>query len=234
MMKLFQRSVCLSLLLLPMMASAMVYETIKLQHVRPNINDKASIERGARFFATRCMMCHAMKYLQHDPVAKKAGILLEKMPTKDQEWWFGMAPPDLSLVAQSRGSNWIYTFLHSFYQDASRQLGSSNLLIEQISMPNPFQSLQGPQVLALNKAKLLAGEFKKKPRWFNALRLEKQGSMTPAEFDQTTMDLVNFFYYAADPHKAARERLGWWVLGFLVILAILLYLLKREYWKDLS
>jgi ubiquinol-cytochrome c reductase cytochrome c1 subunit len=58
------------------------------------------------------------------------------------------------------------------------------------------------------------------------------GSMTEVEYDQAARDLTNFLAYTGEPVKLERQRLGIWVLLFLVILFVVSYALKKEYWKD--
>jgi ubiquinol-cytochrome c reductase cytochrome c1 subunit len=207
--------------------------TIILEKAPIDTHDKASIERGAKFFAGNCMMCHSLKFLKRDPFAKAAGIDYQKMPIQAQQWWANRPPPDLSLEAQARGADWIYTYLHSFYQDPSVPSGNNNLLVEHTNMPNPFTGLQGVQSLVIDK-KTLTEEDGKKLRWFDAVELVQAGSMTPEEFDNTIADVVNFLVHVSDPMRIQRERLGWWVLGFLVIFLILVFLLKISYWKELK
>ena len=64
------------------------------------------------------------------------------------------------------------------------------------------------------------------------LVLTQPGKLTPAEYDVVVRDLVNFLEYTGEPSKVERHRLGYWVIGFLVILFIFSYLLKKEYWRD--
>src|SRR6185312_16828577 len=97
--------------------------TIELEKVHIDLHDKKSIERGAKFFATTCMACHTLIYLRYDKVAQRAGITYEKMPTQVKTWPFNVTPPDLSLEANVRGADWIYTYLHSFYVDPGRPTG---------------------------------------------------------------------------------------------------------------
>lgn len=56
-----------------------------------------------------------------------------------------------------------------------------------------------------------------------------QSQMTPEEFDATTQDIVDFLSYASDPHQSERKHLGYWVIGFLFILAIVLFKLTRAF-----
>lgn len=208
---------------------------IALSPVKVNTHDKASILRGAKFFANNCMSCHTMKYLQHNKIAKEAGITLDKMPLKNTKWWLGVAPPDLTLIARQRSPQWIYTYLHSFYKDPSRPTGYNNLLAPNIVMMNVLAPLQGVQ--ELNKkaiARYTNTKHYSKPQYYSVLEMVRSGSMSPQEYNRTITDLVNFLVYAGDPHKAQREELGWWVIGFLVLLLILAYPLKRLYWKKVK
>lgn len=210
-------------------------EDIKIELVKApvNIHDRASIERGAKFFATICMACHTLIYLRYDAVAEKAGITLAKMPINVKAWPNGVKPPDLSLEANVRGADWIYTYLHSFYIDPSRPTGFNNLVFPGTAMPDMLAAFQGMQILASDQ-KFTQGVYDHALQWYDVLELKSQGSMTPAEFDATIADVVNFLVYAADPFKAHQQRLGIWVLAFLFLLLILVYRLKQEYWRDIK
>ena len=234
-MKTFSKVFIASLLIsAPMLSLAKSNGIIKLEPVNVNIKNMQSIERGAKLYATNCMVCHAMKYLEHDKIAESAGITIDKMPVKDQDWWFGTAPPDLSLTARVHKPNWLYTYFHSFYKDPKHRLGSNNLLVHNSSMPNAFLALQGEQVLTVNINKLRHHQLEKTPHYYNVLKLERKGSMTPEQFDQAATDLTNFFVYAGEPIKAERESLGYYVIGFFFIIFVLGWLLKHEYWKDVK
>jgi ubiquinol-cytochrome c reductase cytochrome c1 subunit len=194
--------------------------------------DMASIKRGAKIFATTCMSCHTLQYLRYDKVAQEAGITIDKMPLNVKTWPFGVKPPDLSLEADVRGVDWIYTYLHSFYVDPSRPTGSNNLLVNNTAMTAILSPLQGAQVLVKHAPE--SGIILHDVEWYDLLKLDKQGSMTPEQFDAHVADIVNFLAYAAEPFHAQQQRIGYWVLGFLVILFIFAFLLKKEYWKDVK
>ena len=53
------------------------------------------------------------------------------MRRKDAKAWFGVAPPDLSVIARSRGADWLYTYLRTFYRDDSSRTGWNNLVVSQ-------------------------------------------------------------------------------------------------------
>ncbi|MCK5729150.1 MAG: cytochrome c1, partial [Methylococcales bacterium] len=138
--------------------------------------------------------------------------------------WFGTPPPDLSLIARSRGADWLYTYLKSFYADDTRAIGTNNLTFEDVGMPNVLWKLQGIQK-AIHKE--VDGR-----QVIDKLVLESAGTLSPKEFDQFSNDLVNFLVYVGEPTQVQRQSMGKYVLFFLMMFIVLAYLLKREYWKD--
>lgn len=217
--------------LLPVLAFAEEEVKIALATAPINTSDVVSIKRGGKFFAANCMSCHTMIYLRYNRLAEEVGVTYDKMPVNVKNWPNNVVPPDLSLEADARGVDWIYTYLHSFYQDPSRPSGINNLLVPNTSMPGILVPFQGIQVMIKGRPPTILFH---RQEWYNLLVLQKQGSMTPQQFDETIADLVNFFNYAAHPYEARQHWIGWWVLGFLVILFILTFYLKKEYWKDVK
>lgn len=213
-------------------AEGQAFDGLQLAQPKIDRTDMESIKRGAKFFAANCMSCHTLVYLKYDQLAQEAGITYDKMPVNVKNWPNGITPPDLSLEAGYRGIDWIYTYLHSFYQDPSRASGVNNLLVPNTGMPGILVPFQGQQ--ELSKKEPSGGILYHDYQWYNLLVLTKQGTMSPEEFDRTMGDLVNFLAYATEPYYAEQHRIGWWVLGFLVIMFVLMYLLKKEYWKDVK
>lgn len=195
--------------------------------------DVESIKRGAKFFATNCMSCHTLRYLRYDKLAQEAGITYDKMPLNVTNWPNGITPPDLSLEVNVRGVNWIYTYLHSFYKDTNRPSGINNLLVSNTGMSNILGPYQGEQVL-VGDAGAQGGVYDHSVEWYSVLELVKEGSMTPEQYDAATIDVTNFLAYASEPYYIEQHRIGWWVLGYLVIITIMLYFLKKQYWKDVK
>lgn len=206
------------------------HQGLQLSEAPINRSDMESVKRGAKFFATNCMSCHTLVYLRYDKIAQEAGITYDKMPINVKSWPYGVTPPDLSLEADIRGVDWIYTYLHSFYQDSTRPTGVNNLLVPNTAMANILGPYQGDQEFVKAPIPDLLGHY----RWYDMLKLTKQGSMTPEQFDQTTADVVNFLAYASAPYYLEQRKIGYWVLGFLCVMFVLMYMLKREYWKDVK
>lgn len=227
------------LLLLNILVSFSIYADeipIKLERINIDTHDSASVQRGAKAYASYCLVCHSLKYMERDPFARGAGITADRMPDKSKNWWFGSAPPDLTLIARIRGVDWLYTYLHVFYKDPTRPTGSNNLLLPNSNMPNPFVGIQGQQELIVTKKSLFQEQhfLTTKVHYYTVLELKTKGTYSPDDFDEMITDLVNFLSYASEPKKSIRENLGLGVLIFVAILFILCYLLKREFWKKIK
>ena len=207
-------------------------EEIALSKAPIDRSDMESVKRGAKFFASTCMSCHTMVYLRYNKLAQDAGITIEKMPINVKTWPYGVTPPDLSLEASVRGVDWIYTYLHSFYKDTARPTGVNNLLVPNTAMPGIISAYQGEQNLVTDKLDL--GVINHTIYWYDLVTLTAKGSMESGQFDETITDLVNFLAYASEPYREEQQRIGWWVLGFLSILFVLMLALKKEYWKDVK
>jgi ubiquinol-cytochrome c reductase cytochrome c1 subunit len=146
--------------------------------------------------------------------------------------WFGASPPDLSLVARSRGVDWLYTFLRNFYPDDTRSSGWNNLLFENTSMPNVLWELQGIREPVQHGGGGSGDEGEDGHGGGIEWEQLQAGAMTEGEYDAAMRDLVTFLEYLSEPSKIQRESMGVWVLLFLSLFAFLAYLLKLEYWKD--
>jgi ubiquinol-cytochrome c reductase cytochrome c1 subunit len=212
-----------------------------------------SVQRGARNFMAYCSGCHSLKYMRYSrlgtdlkisdaalvqflvrPGDKPTDYIKASMPAADAQDWFGKPPPDLSLVARSRGPDWIFNFLTTFYADpASRQTGVNNLQLPGTAMPHILASLQGVQVLRPaepQEASKAEGEHEAESN--SPFAPGVAGSLTAAQYDDFVRDTVNFLDYVGDPSQLERQGIGIWVVLFLLMFTGIAYLLKKEYWKD--
>jgi ubiquinol-cytochrome c reductase cytochrome c1 subunit len=57
--------------------------------------------------------------------------------------------------------------------------------------------------------------------------------LSEGEFEIFVNDLVNFLVYAGEPVQLERQRIGKYVLFFILMFIVLAYLLKKEYWKNI-
>ena len=212
-----------------------------------DLSDQASLQRGARLFVNYCLSCHSAKFQRYNRMGKDLGLTEDEvkenlmfttdkigetmtiaMSPADAEKWFGTAPPDLSVTARSRGVDWIYTYLRSFYVDESRPFGVNNVVFPDVGMPHVLWKLQGMQ-----KAVMKEVDGKQVIAKLEAVGGPAgQGEMTPKQFDAAMRDLTAFLSYVGEPIQMERQRLGIWVLLFIAVFFVLAYLLKKEYWKD--
>lgn len=244
------KQLLLVLLCAPLLALA-AGSDVKLDRAPINEEDHASLQRGARNFVNYCLNCHSAGYMRYNRLkdigltdqqildnlvftgAKVGELMKVAMDPKASQEWFGATPPDLSVIARSRashagsGADWLYSYLRGFYRDAERPTGWNNTVYPNVGMPHVLWELQGEQVLAERKVQ---GEgFIKSEA---ALKLDKPGRLTPAEYDQFAADLVNFMVFMAEPVRNDRKTIGMYVLLALGLLFLFAYALKKEYWKD--
>lgn len=217
-------------------------EGVELQEADIDLSDSASLQRGAQHFVTYCLGCHSAKHIRYLRIAVDLGVDQKKvlqeiapegasiydqlhsaMNKHDAEKWFGTQPPDLSLIARSRGADWLYSYLKSYYLDPKSPTGVNNTVFSDTAMPNPLWQLQGEQVTEIRKT--IWGEYTK-------LVIDEPGTLSEKEFDVFVNDLVSFLVYVGEPVQLERERIGKYVLIFLGLFLVIAYLLKKEYWRD--
>lgn len=226
-------------------ATAFANEGGNLQQSGTDLNDKASLQRGAALFMNYCSGCHSLKYVRYARIGEDLGLnesevmdnlnfsggkigdhVLSAMPPELAKDAFGKAPPDLSVIARVRGSDWIYTYLKSFYLDESRPVGWNNTLFPNASMPNPLWELQGVQQPVYGK-KDASGE-----RPVEGFTISQPGTQDARQYDKTVRDITAFLEYAGEPAALKRQNVGVWVILFLVFFSFIAWLLKSEYWRD--
>jgi len=218
--------------------------------------NKKSLQRGAQVFVNHCMGCHTADYHRYSRLAKdlglseedvvnnfifttdkagerdKVGSLMANAMSEDYgRQAFGVVPPNLALTARSRGADWIYTYMKSFYLDPSRSgVGVNNTVYPGAAMPHVLWEYQGWQE-ATYKTEVHDG---KESEVFAGFKQVSQGSMSATEYDEMITDLTAFLAYLSDPIKHERHRIGFYVMLFLFILLGLTWMLKKEYWKDVQ
>lgn len=219
----------------------------------PDLSDQQVLQRGARTFVNYCLGCHSAAYMRYNRMGKDLGIpdvvLLENfmfgtdkigntmtiaMSKDDAVRYFGVAPPDLSVTARARGAEWLYNYLMTFYLDPSKPTGVNNLAFKDVAMPHVLWELQGWQQAVYVEETGADGLPVKR---IDHLELVAAPASKPAvyqdeSYEQIVSDLVNFMVYMGEPIQLQRKSFGIWVIFYLVFLLIILYFLKKEYWKD--
>ena len=206
----------------------------KLMQANVDIANTVSLQNGAKLFINYCVSCHSAEYMRYNRMAKDLGLsddMVKKnlmfasdkigdamtiaMRPDDAEQWFGVRPPDLSVIARSKGVDYLYSFLNGFYVDSSRPTGVNNHYYPNTAMPHVLWELQG---------------FR--DNHGDAYQTSSDGEMTPVQYQQATRDLVAFLDYVGEPAKLVRYKIGFWVIAFLLVLFLVACMVKKEYWKD--
>jgi len=215
-------------------------EDTKLDPVYINLTDKDSLRNGARLFVNFCLSCHSAAYMRYNRMARdleipdevvkeqmlfagdKLGDLMKTtMPVADAKKWFGVAPPDLTLVARVRKPEWIYTYLRGFHMDPKSHSGWNNVVFHNVAMPHILYELEGSKVLS-------GTDEHGRPKFTYV----KRGTLTKEQYDAAVRDLTNFLVYLAEPAKLHRYSIGVYVIAFLLVLLLFSIALKKEYWRD--
>ncbi|QKT02890.1 cytochrome c1 [Ectothiorhodospiraceae bacterium 2226] len=239
--------IALILAVLPGWAAA-AGPAVPLDRANVNLEDTASLQRGARLFVNYCLSCHSANYMRYNRMGEDLALTESQvtenlmftterigdtmsvaMPRAEAAEWFGKAPPDLSVIARARGADWLYTFLRTFYVDEDRPFGVNNAAFPDVGMPHVLWELEGLKAPVYRTETDANGD---EAQVLEGYQMARRGSLTPAEYDVAVNDLVNFMVYMGEPMALDRQRLGLWVLLFLAIFTVLAYALKKEYWKD--
>ena len=212
-------------------------ENIELSKAPIDLTNNQSLQRGAKTFINYCLNCHSANFMRYSNLQdiglsaetikndllftgdKIGDTMSVNMSAKDSKKWFGASPPDLSVVARSRGADWIYSYMRGFYSDPSRPMGWNNTVYVNSAMPHILWELQGEKILNPKTKKL-----------------EKfsSGKLNAKEYDAMIADLTNYLVYMSEPDQLKRKKMGYYVIGFLLLLLFLTIILKKEYWRDIK
>lgn len=237
---------------------------VQLEQFNGDPNDLPSLQRGAALFMNYCFGCHSLQHQRYKRTATDLGIpedlfsehlittgakigshIKNSMNPEIAKNWFGIRPPDLTMVTRVRTTDWVYTYLKSFYEDPTRPLGVNNVVFPNVGMPHALVTLQGIPRQVCKEVPMIAdngGEVRhplvpgKKVTQTKCDFIEATpipGSVSPQEYDLAVTDLVNFLDYVAEPARKDRYKIGIFVLLFLAVLFVFSYLLNREYWRNI-
>ncbi len=149
---------------------------------------------------------------------KVGDTMTVSMRAEDAKRWFGVAPPDLSVISRAKGTDWLYTYLRTFYVDTTKAIGTNNITFQDVSMPHILWKQQG--YLTQNKDT-------------HSLVPVTSGTMSDKEYNILVQDLTNFLAYIGEPSKIQRSSLAKWVLLYLILFFLVAYPMKKAFWKNI-
>lgn len=222
-------------------------------HLEPSeidLDNIASLQRGARNFMNYCSGCHSAQYVRFKTIGKALELSEEQlidnlmfnaektfetirsaMSPEDGARWYGKAPPDLSLMARAKGADYIYNFLKGYYVEPGSPSGVNNVVLAGTSMPHVLWELQGYQKASFSHHQNDDGST---TSTFEGFEMLSAGSMDAEDYDDFVRDTTNFLAFIAEPIRQDRRKLGVWVLMFLIFFFILATQLKKQIWKDVE
>lgn len=182
--------------------------------------DLPAIGRGVDDLMNNCHSCHNLKYITYLDLVK-LGIdrtkidgwrgdqpldapLTSLLSDEAAMQSFNLVPPDLSLMTKAREGGASYVY--------SYLLGYYNTP-DGVTHNHIFPATKMPDPLGMSTT---------------------TDHVQREEIRKTAHDIVSFLYWAADPHEQERYRLGYYVIGYLVFLTMLLYFVKKQIWSRLK
>ena len=221
----------------------------------PNrINDLPALQNGAKLFVNYCVGCHSAAFMRYNRLAdigltpeqikdnllfitdKIGETMKATIDPRQAKEWFGANPPDLTVIARSRaglggtGSDYLYTFMRTFYRDDTKATGWNNLVFPSVGMPHPLWQLQGDRRPVFEEQESHGA----KTHVFKGWEQKTPGTMSIAEYDDAIGDLVGYLQWMGEPAQKTRVRIGVWVLIFLAFTTVLAWKLNAAFWKDVK
>ena len=221
---------------------------------RPSMS---SLQNGAKLFVNHCLNCHSASSMRYNRLKdlglddkqiaenllftqdKVGGLMTTAMRPADAKEWFGVVPPDLSVIARAKaspagsGSDYLYTYLRTFYQDDATPTGWNNLVLPNVAMPHVMWQMQGVRTVKMVE-QADPHDASKKVHVFAGFEQVTPGTMTPLQFDEATADLVSYMAWMAEPAAATRKKMGVWVLFLMSFFVLFAWLLSKSYWKEVK
>jgi ubiquinol-cytochrome c reductase cytochrome c1 subunit len=228
----------------------------KLDHApaRPSLS---SLQNGAKLFVNYCLNCHSASSMRYNRLKdlglseeqikenllftgdKVGAMMTTALRPTDAKEWFGVVPPDLSVIARAKassagtGGDYLYTYLRTFYKDETRPTGWNNLVVPNVAMPHAMWQLQGVRTVKMVEEKD-PHDASKTVHKFAGFEQVTPGTLKPLEFDEATADLVAYLEWMAEPAAGTRKSLGVWVLFLMSIFALFAWRLSASFWKEVK
>lgn len=186
-----------------------------------NQQDKVSLQNGAKLYISYCLGCHSAKFIRYERLATDLRI----DPKLAQEY--------LNFTSDKIGDQMT---THTSAKDQAQWFGAPppDLTLEtRLRSPNWVYSY------LLNFTPDEARPWGVNNKVFKDVAMphvlaDMEKNLKPEEFKQAVGDIVNFMVYMSEPSRAEREHIGVWVMIFLLILLVPVWLLNKEYWKDIK
>jgi len=179
-----------------------------------------AVERGVDSFMNVCHACHSLKYVHYRDLVSFGidisritawrgstpldGAMLSAITDEAALQSFGKIPPDLSMIVRAREGGSSYVYSYLTGYFLDGDGNVSNHFFPLTKMPDA-----------------LGISYVNDP-------------VARSELHEKAHDIVSFLSWASDPHEGERESLGYYVIGYLIVLTVLLFNVKTQVWSRLK
>ena len=178
------------------------------------------VERGLDTLMNYCHNCHSLKYVKYRDLVtfgidrRKVdvwrgnqpldAVMISQLPDDTAIQSYGIVPPDLSLMTKAREGGANYVYSYLIGYYITPEGMTSNHAFPETKMPD-MMGMSGVT-----------------------------DQVQRAEIQGKARDIVSFLAWAADPHEEERHKLGYYVIGYLLVMTALLFVLKNQIWSQLK
>ncbi len=184
-----------------------------------DVSDVNSLQRGAGNFFNYCAGCHSLKFIRYNQIAEDLDLNKSQLV---ENLIFTQAKPEDAVIANmlpSDGSRWFGKSPPDLSL-ITRSRGTDQVY----NFLRTFYKDSTSPTGADNRA--LPGTSMPNVLWL------VQEQLNEKEFDQFTLDIVNFLDYVSEPIQSERKRIGIWVILFLLVFLVFSYGLYKDIWKE--
>jgi ubiquinol-cytochrome c reductase cytochrome c1 subunit len=184
-----------------------------------DVSDVNSLQRGAGNFFNYCAGCHSLKFIRYNQIAEDLDLNESQLV---QNLIFTQAKPEDAVITNmlsSDGSRWFGKSPPDLSL-ITRSRGTDQVY----NFLRTFYKDSTSPTGADNRA--LPGTSMPNVLWL------VQEQLNEKEFDQFTLDIVNFLDYVSEPIQSERKRIGIWVILFLLVFLVFSYFLYKDIWKE--
>ena len=185
-----------------------------------DIRDVESLQRGAHTFTNYCLSCHSASFMRfnrlQDLSLTEAQIKENLMFTTDK-----IGDTMNAAMSSKDAAQWFGAAPPDLSLE-TRLRGDDWVYTYLLSFYEDPSRPWGANNLVLANAAM--------PHVLHNMQEE----LSADEFESEVGDLVNFMAWMAEPVRHDRQVIGFFVILFLLVLLIPVYLLNKEFWKDVK
>ncbi len=185
-------------------------------------HDKEFLRRGSQFFVDNCTACHAAKFMRYERLAQDLEMSEEDVMKKLVRFGATKLTDSIPSAVTPELAKLSYGVAPPDLSLEAKYRGVNWVYSYLMGFYADEDATFGYNNHVLKNVAM---------PWTLA---DYQASVHEEEFSRAMRDLTNFMDYMSEPIKPWREVFGKYVIIFLLFILIPIWLLKKEYWKDID